>query len=102
VEVRINYVHAKYDEDGFINYCEGNIETQLIIIQGYIVYLTNDMVTYNFTISSQTINLKYITEYMQLPSALISILSLIVILRKSEELTLMSEKFKTPRLPIPI
>lgn len=102
VEVRINYVHAKYDEDGFINYCEGNIETQLIIIQGYIVYLTNDMVTYNFTISSQTINLKYITEYMQLPSALISILSLIVILRKSEELTLMSEKIKTPRLPIPI
>ncbi|MEM0212444.1 MAG: rhomboid family intramembrane serine protease [Candidatus Methanomethylicia archaeon] len=102
VKVNIEYIHVVYDEDGFISYCEGLMETQLIIIQGYAVYITNDMLTYSFTISTQTINLKHTTEYMQLPSALTSIIALIVILKKSDELTLISEKMRMPRLPIPI
>lgn len=102
VKVNIDYIYAVYDGDGFINYCEGLMETQLIIIQGYTVYITTDMLTYSFTITTQTVNLRYITEYMQLPSALTSILALIVILKKSDELTLISEKTRIPRFPIPL
>jgi membrane associated rhomboid family serine protease len=102
VKVHVEKLYALYDYDGFIRHCEGTLSTQIIVIQGSLIYVTSDMINYDFTITSQTINLGSIDEYMQIPAFIISIAALIVILRKSQELSLTVEQPREPRLPIPI
>ena len=102
VKVHVERLYASYDHDGFIKYCEGKLSTQIVVIQGLLVYVTSEMINYYFTITSQTINLKDINEYMQIPASIISIAALIVILKKSQDLSLMVEKPREPKLPIPI
>jgi hypothetical protein len=102
VKVHVEKLHAVYDYDGFIRHCEGTLSTQILIIQNYIIYVTSDMINYDFTITSQTINLGNIDEYMQIPASIISIAALIVILRKSQDLSLTVGQPREPRLPIPI
>ncbi|MCC6018607.1 MAG: rhomboid family intramembrane serine protease [Candidatus Verstraetearchaeota archaeon] len=102
VKVHVEKLYALYDYDGFIKHCEGTLSTQIIVIQGSLIYVTSDMINYNFKITSQTINLGNIDEYMQIPAFIISIAALIVILRKSQELSLTVGQPREPRLPIPI
>jgi len=102
VKVHVERLYASYDHDGFIKYCEGKLSTQIVVIQGLLPYVTSEMINYYFTITSQTINLKDINEYMQIPASIISIAALIVILKKSQDLSLIMEKPREPKLPIPI
>ncbi|MEM2093279.1 MAG: rhomboid family intramembrane serine protease [Candidatus Bathyarchaeia archaeon] len=101
--VRVNFtVHrfrGSYDDDGFLLYGEGNIETQIIKIQlAYgpgnrpypMVYY--EPVTYDFNISSQTVNLNVITRYTALASLASTLAALMITLKKDRELTLVGEE----------
>lgn len=102
VNVRVEQIHVFYDGDGFINHCEGTFSTQLLVIQGYLIYITDYMVKYNFIITSQTIKIEDISIISQFPSALISMIALIIILMKSNKLALTNEKSELTRPPIPL
>ncbi|MGC9013962.1 MAG: rhomboid family intramembrane serine protease [Thermoproteota archaeon] len=93
VNTTIIYFKGSYDNDGFLSYGEGNLSTQLIIIQGYGIYLSYYPVSYEFKISSSTINFSNVVRYAGMISLVVAVTALITVLRKDKELTLVSEYY---------
>lgn len=101
--VRVNFtIHqfdGSYDDDGFLRYGEGSVETQIIKIQlaygpGNRLYpmVYYEPVTYDFSISSQTVNLDVISRYTALASFAATLAALTVALKKDREFTLVGEE----------
>lgn len=93
VNLTITYFKGSYDNDGFLSYGEGNLSTQLIIVQGYGIYLSYYPVSYEFKIYSSTINLSNIIRYTGAISLAIAAIALFVVFKKDKELTLVSEYY---------
>lgn len=91
VEVTINNFRGSYDSDGFLSYGEGKLLTQLVIIQGYELYLSYNPVSYEFKISSNTISISDVEKYAGCVSLIVTLVAAVVILKKDKELTLVSE-----------
>ncbi|MCI4439523.1 rhomboid family intramembrane serine protease [archaeon] len=93
VNTTITYFKGSYDNDGFLSYGEGNLSTQLIIIQGYEIYLSYYPISYNFKISSSSISLSNIIRYTGIVSFVVAVTALITVFKKDKELTLVSEYY---------
>ncbi|MBS7608928.1 hypothetical protein KEJ52_07065, partial [Candidatus Bathyarchaeota archaeon] len=96
----------KYDGDGFLSYGVGELETQVIFID----YLgrpsvSNYMVHYTFVLTSQTVNLTYVTQFTGILSLIATAFALTVALTKDRDLTLIGEepeRFWRPPAPYPV
>jgi len=93
VDTSVISFNGKYDEDGFLNHGVGELKTQVIFIDyngrpsvsDYFVY-------YSFELSSQTVNLTYITQYTGILSLVATAAALAVALTKDKDLTLIGEE----------
>jgi membrane associated rhomboid family serine protease len=84
-----------YDNEGFLGYGDGELETQIILVDSYgRVSLTPNMVDYNFELASQTVDLTYITQCTGVISFVTTAAALGVAVKKDKELTLIGEESK--------
>jgi membrane associated rhomboid family serine protease len=98
VNTSIYYFKGRYGFDGFLDYGEGSLTTQVIYVQtgwGAPRIILGEPVTYNFEIASQTVNLTEITCYSGITSSFITVIALFTLTTKDKELTLISEKPQT-------
>jgi hypothetical protein len=93
VNLIIDYFKGKYDGDGFLSYGEGNLTTEVIIIHPYWIEIGNS--SYNFQLSSQTVNLTNVTQYTGAPSLFVAIIALAVVVKKDKELAVVGEESET-------
>jgi len=106
VDLAITSFNGKYDGDGFLSYGVGELETQVIFID----YLgrpsvSNYMVHYTFVLTSQTVNLTYITQFTGILSLIATAFAFTVALTKDRDLTLIGEepeRFWRPPAPYPV
>jgi hypothetical protein len=94
VNLIIDYFKGEYDGDGFLSYGEGNLTTQVIVIYPTMA-IPNGQISYNFQLSSQTVNLTDITQYTGFPSLFVSIIALAVVVKKDKELAVVGEESET-------
>lgn len=96
VDLTIHHFNAEYDGDGFLSYGEGNLATQVIVIyQGRL--LLDGQINYDFQLSSQTVNLKNISQYTAVPSFVATAAALLVTVKKDKDLALVAEEAETVR-----
>jgi len=96
-EVRIGSVKVptiiilsgRYDNDGFLEYGEGNLTT-FVVYDGR--YMGSSPVSYSFKISSQTVNLTYVTQCTGIVSLVATAAALSVTLKKDRDLALIGEE----------
>ena len=93
INLVINYFKGLYDGDGFLSYGEGNLTTEVIIIRPYWIEIGNS--SYNFQISSQTVNLSDITQYTGFPSFFVAVVALAVVFKKDKDLAVVGEESET-------
>jgi hypothetical protein len=94
VNLMIDYFKGKYDGDGFLSYGEGNLTTQVIVIYSTMA-IPNGQISYNFQLSSQTVNLTNVTQYTGAPSLFVAIIALAVVVKKDKELAVVGEESET-------
>lgn len=90
VNTAIKYFHGLYDQDGFLRHGEGDLITQVLVIQGNLVSKI-DGVEYVFAIESQTVNLNDVSQYSNIISLTLATGALIVVLSKDKDLALVGE-----------
>lgn len=93
VNLIIDYFEGKYDSDGFLSYGEGNLTTEVVFIYQYGIKIGNS--SYNFQLSSQTVNLADITQYAGFPSLIVAAAALVVVVKKDRELAVVGEESET-------
>jgi membrane associated rhomboid family serine protease len=94
ITLNLDIVHfaGNYDAEGFLIYGTGELKTQIILIDSYgRVSLTPNSVNYDFELTSQTVNLTYITQYAGIISLVFTVAALFVATKKDKELTLIGE-----------
>ncbi|MGC8998674.1 MAG: rhomboid family intramembrane serine protease [Candidatus Bathyarchaeia archaeon] len=91
IDLKIIYFDGHYDGEGFLNYGKGELATQIIHIE-YGIITISDLVNYNFELSSQTVNLAYITQYTGIMSLVATAAALSVTLKKDRDLALIGEE----------
>lgn len=91
VDLRVAYFDGCYDGEGFLNYGRGELATQIIRIEYGIITLS-DLVSYTFELSSQTVNLTYITQYTGVISLVATAAALGVAVIKDRDLALIGEE----------
>jgi len=94
VDLMVAYFDGQYDGEGFLNYGKGELATQIIRIENGIITLS-DLVSYNFEISSRTVNLAYITQYTGIISLVATAAALGVAVMKDRDLALIGEEPRT-------
>jgi len=92
VDLTIIRFNGKYDGDGFLSYGEGELETQLIFISNYGPAVSDYLVNYDFELTSQTVNLTYITQYTGILSLVATVAALGVAVIKDRDLALIGEE----------
>ena len=92
VDLRVTYFSGQYDEEGFLSYGKGELATQIIRIDSYGRITLSDLVNYDFELSSQTVNLTYITQYTGILSLVATAAALSVTLKKDRDLALIGEE----------
>lgn len=94
VPVELELVHfiGHYDGDGFLSRGVGQLATQIILIDPRGTISLSNLVSYNFAVDSQTVNLTYITQYSGILSLVSTAAAFNVAVRKDEELTLIGEE----------
>jgi hypothetical protein len=92
IDLRVTYFNGRYDEEGFLNYGKGELATQIIQIDSYGRITLSDLVSYDFELSSQTVNLTYITQYTGIVSLVATAAALSVTLKKDRDLALIGEE----------
>ncbi|MBC7130458.1 rhomboid family intramembrane serine protease [Candidatus Bathyarchaeota archaeon] len=104
VNMTVNYFSGAYDGDGFLRHGEGNIATQAVSVQlaygpGYRLYqmINYEPITYEFSMSAQTVELAGITQYSALASLAASAAAIAVVLKKDRDLTLVGEETEVYR-----
>jgi hypothetical protein len=83
-----------YDADGFLAYGEGSLATRAlnIFLEGQSYKITEgELLNYEFKISTQTVDLSALTQYTGIVSAVLSILTLAVVVNKDRELAIVGE-----------
>jgi len=103
VNLAVISFQGKYDGDGFLNHGVGELETQVILLDrlGH-PSVSNYMVHYTFELTSQTVNLTYITQFTGILSLVATAFALVVALTKDRDLTLVGEepeRFWRPAAP---
>ena len=91
----IRYLEGTYDRDGFLQYCVGEIQTQVVYISAHAVSL-GAPVDYEFRLESRTADLALLTQYTGMASLAVAAVALVVALTKDKDLALVSEE--EPRL----
>lgn len=94
VNLIIDYFKGKYDGDGFLSYGEGKLTTQVIVIYPTKAIL-NGQISYNFQLSSRTVNLTDVTRYTGFPSLFVAIIAFAVVVKKDKELAVVGEESET-------
>ena len=92
IDLRVTYFSGRYDEEGFLNYGKGELATQIIQIDSDGRITLSDLVSYDFELSSQTVNLTYITQYTGIVSLVATAAALSVTLKKDRDLALIGEE----------
>ncbi|MEM3770349.1 MAG: rhomboid family intramembrane serine protease [Candidatus Bathyarchaeia archaeon] len=92
IDLRVTYFNGRYDEEGFLNYGKGELATQIIQIDSYGTITLSDLVSYDFELSSQTVNLTYITQYTGIMSLVATAAALSVAVMKDRDLALIGEE----------
>jgi len=83
-----------YYADGFLAYGEGSLATRAlnIFLEGQSYKITEgELLNYEFKISTQTVDLSALTQYTGIVSAVLSILTLAVVVNKDRELAIVGE-----------
>jgi hypothetical protein len=93
VKLIIDYFEGRYDGDGFLSYGEGNLTTEVVFIYQYEIKIGNS--SYNFYLSSQTVNLTDITQYTGFPSFFVAVIALAVVFKKDKDLAVVGEESET-------
>ncbi|MEM3874074.1 MAG: rhomboid family intramembrane serine protease [Candidatus Bathyarchaeia archaeon] len=103
IDLMVTYFNGRYDEEGFLNYGKGELATQIIQIDSYGTITLSDLVSYDFELSSQTVNLTYITQYTGIMSLVATAAALGVAVMKDRDLALIGEeprRFWHPYTPV--
>ncbi|MCS7113957.1 MAG: rhomboid family intramembrane serine protease [Nitrososphaerota archaeon] len=96
VNMELANFRGEYDSDGFLTRGEGALKTQVVIIYSYGAFL-GDQISYDFQLTSQTVNLTRISQYTAAPSLIAAAAALIVAVRKDTDLALVGEESETTR-----
>ncbi|MEM3616609.1 MAG: rhomboid family intramembrane serine protease [Candidatus Bathyarchaeia archaeon] len=91
IDLRVAYFYGRYDGEGFLSYGRGELATQIIYIEDGIITIS-DLVSYSFELSSQTVNLTYITQYTGVMSLVATAAALSVAVMKDRDLALIGEE----------
>ncbi|MEM3597193.1 MAG: rhomboid family intramembrane serine protease [Candidatus Bathyarchaeia archaeon] len=98
VNLTIYYFRGRYDNEGFLNYCEGELTTQVVhinsTIYGYVIEV-DGFISYTFGFSSQTVNLTDVMQFTALPSLFATAAALVVVVKKDKDLVLIAEERET-------
>ncbi|MCS7124022.1 MAG: rhomboid family intramembrane serine protease [Candidatus Bathyarchaeota archaeon] len=101
VNLTVAYFNGTYDEDGFLNHGQGELETQVVLIDYYGRPSVSDyLVHYSFELVSLTVNLTSITQYTGMMSLVATAFALMVALTKDRDLTLIGEEPERPWQPL--
>ncbi|MGB9671973.1 MAG: rhomboid family intramembrane serine protease [Candidatus Norongarragalinales archaeon] len=98
VNLVIHNFRGRYDSEGFLNFCEGNLTTEVVRIYqyGYLYNVTVEgTLNYTFEISSQTVNLTNVMQFTALPSLFATAAALTVVITKDKDLVLIAEERET-------
>lgn len=90
ISLLIKYFEGRYDAEGFLTSCYGEIVTQVLVVSGTQVYVI-DNVSYQFIINSKSTDLSRVTQNVGLSSIIIASGALLVVLNKDRELALVGE-----------
>jgi len=99
VEPRLNIKHFDgiYDRDGFVQYCAGELRTQVIRIDARTrVVSLGELLDYEFSVEARTVDLALLTQYTGMASFAIATVALVVALTKDKDLALISEEALRP------
>ena len=98
VNLIIHNFRGSYDSEGFLNFCEGNLTTEVVRIYqyGYWYNVTVEgTLNYTFGLNSQTVNLTNVMQFTALPSLFATAAALAVVIIKDKELVLITEERET-------
>jgi membrane associated rhomboid family serine protease len=87
----IKNLEATYDCDGFLQYCTGELQTQVVYVGTYAVSL-GELVDYRFRLEARAVDLASLTQYTGMASLAVSMAALVVALAKDKDLALISEE----------
>jgi len=87
----IKYFEGTYDGDGFLQYCAGELWTQVVYIGTHAVSL-GEPVNYKFRLGTRTVDLALLTQCTGMASLVVATVALVVALTKDKDLTLISEE----------
>ena len=87
----IKYFEGTYDGDGFLQYCTGELWTQVVYISAHAVSL-GEPVNYKFRLGTRTVDLALLTQCTGMASLVVATVALVVALTKDKDLTLISEE----------
>jgi len=93
VNTTIHVFNGNYDSEGFLNYGEGSLTTRAIniVLYGQRYFLAEDPLSYDFKITSGTVNLTGLTKYMGALSLPFVLGAMFSIVAKDKDLTLIEE-----------
>lgn len=95
VEPRLNikYLDGVYDSDGFVQYCAGELRTQVVRIDAHTHTVSlGELLGYEFSVEARTVDLALLTQCTGMASLVIAVVALVVALTKDKDLTLISEE----------
>jgi membrane associated rhomboid family serine protease len=98
VNLVIHDFRGLYDSEGFLNFCEGNLTTEVVRIYqyGYWYNVTVEgALNYAFGLNSQTVNLTNVMQFTALPSLFATAAALTVVIIKDKDLVLIAEERET-------
>jgi len=87
----IEYLNGVYDHDGFVQYCIGELRTQVVYVGAHAVSL-GELLKYEFQLEAKTVDLALLTQCTGLASLVVALAALVVALVKDKELTLIGEE----------
>lgn len=87
----IKYLDGVYDYDGFVQYCTGELRTQVVYVGARAISL-GELVEYKFKLEAGTVDLALLTQCTGLISLVVASVALVVALVKDKELTLIGEE----------
>jgi len=87
----IKYLDGVYDYDGFVQYCAGELRTQVVYVGVQAISL-GELVEYAFQLEARAVDLALLTQCTGLISLVVALAALVVALVKDKELTLIGEE----------